>query len=156
YVSIIGADPSTTTLKWGGATGGVLLHLDGVALSRFDRLTFDGSGTAGVLVDQSLTGYGQGQLFDTGNEYADDIFQDAGIGIRAGNNNLGAAESSVLRCQFLRHSVAGIILKNFNALDWFIWYCTFKDNYDGVSNTPGAGNFHVFGSLFQRSTNADI
>jgi chitodextrinase len=156
YVSIIGADPSTTTLQWGGATGGVLLHLDGVAYSRFDRLTFAGSGTAGVLVDQSLTGYSQGQYFDTGNEYADDVFQDATYGIRAGNNNLGAAESSVLRCQFLRHSGAGIILKNFNALDWFIWYCTFNDNYDGVSNNPGAGNFHVFGSLFQRSTNADI
>ena len=154
YVSIIGADPSTTTLKWGGASGGVLLHIDGVAYSRFDRLTFNGSGTAGVLVDQSLTS--AGTYFDTGNEYADDVFQDAGIGIRAGNNGQGAAESSVLRCQFLRHTVAGIILKNFNALDWFIWYCTFNDNYDGVSNTPGAGNFHVFGSLFQRSTNADI
>ena len=154
YVSIIGADPSTTTLKWGGATGGVLLHIDGVAYSRFDRLTFNGSSTAGVLVDQSLTS--AGTYFDTGNEYADDVFQDAGIGIRAGNNGQGAAESSVLRCQFLRQTVAGIILKNFNALDWFIWYCTFNDNYDGVSNTPGAGNFHVFGSLFQRSTNADI
>ena len=156
YVSIIGADPSTTTLKWGGASGGVLLHIDGVAYSRFDRLTFAGSGTAAVLVDQALTGYSQGQIFDTGNEYADDVFQDATYGIRGGNNNLGAAESSVLRCQFLRQTGAGIILKNFNALDWFIWYCTFSDNYDGVSNTPGAGNFHVFGSLFQRSTNADI
>jgi hypothetical protein len=156
HVSIIGADPSTTTLKWGGATGGVLLHIDGVAYSRFDRLTFAGSGTAGVLVDQSLTGYGQGQHFDTGNEYADDVFQDATYGIQGGNYGQGAAESSVLRCRFLRHTRAGIILKNFNALDWFIWYCTFADNYDGVSNNPGAGNFHVFGSLFQRSANADI
>ena len=154
HVSIIGADPGTTTLKWGGASGGVLFHIDGVAYSRFDRLTFAGSGTAGVLIDQSLTS--AGLYFDTGNEYADDVFQDAGIGIRGGNNGQGAAESSVLRCQFLRQTVAGIILKNFNALDWFIWYCTFNDNYDGVSNNPGAGNFHVFGSLFQRSTNADI
>ncbi len=156
HVSIIGANPNTTTLKWGGATGGVLLHIDGVAYSRFDRLTFAGSGTAGVLVDQSLTGYSQGQYFDTGNEYADDVFQDATYGIQGGNYGLGAAESSVLRCQFLRHTGAGIILKNFNALDWFIWHCTFVDNYDGVSNNPGAGNFHVFGSLFQRSTNSDI
>jgi len=154
HVSIIGADPTTTTLKWAGASGGVLLHIDGVAYGRYDRLTFSGSGTAGVLIDQSLTTAGQN--FDTGNEYADDVFEDAGIGIRGGNNGQGAAESSVLRCQFLRQTVAGIILKNFNALDWFIWYCTFSDNYDGVSNTPGAGNFHVFGSLFQRSTNSDI
>ena len=165
HVSIVGADPSTTTLKWAGATGGVLLHLDGVAYSRYDRLTFDGSSTAGVLVDQGLSSYDQGQYFDTGNEYADDVFQDAVYGIRAGVYGLGAAESSVLRCQFLRHSGAGILLCNFNALDWFVWYCTFTDNNDGVSNnddilaapgTKGAGNFHVFGSLFQRSTNADI
>jgi hypothetical protein len=155
-VSILGEHPDVTRLKWDGASGGVLLHIDGVNHSRFDRITFDGASKAGVLVDQSLTGYSQGQYFDTGNEYADDVFQDAAIGIRAGNYDLGAAESSVLRCQFRRHSTAGIILKNFNALDWFIWYCTFDDNYDGVSNNPGAGNFHVFGSLFHRSTNADL
>ena len=156
HVSILGEHPDVTRLKWDGAAGGVLLHLDGVAYSRVDRLTFDGTGKAGVLVDQSLTGYGQGQFFDSGNEYADDVFQDAVNGIRGGNYDLGAAESAVLRCHFLRHSGAGIILKNFNALDWFIWYCTFDDNYKGVSNNPGAGNFHVFGSLFRRSTNADI
>jgi hypothetical protein len=155
-VSILGEHPDVARFKWDGASGGVLLHIDGVNHSRFDRITFDGASKAGVLVDQSLTGYSQGQYFDTGNEYADNVFQDAAIGIRAGNYDLGAAESSVLRCQFRRHSTAGIILKNFNALDWFIWYCTFDDNYDGVSNNPGAGNFHVFGSLFHRSTNADL
>jgi chitodextrinase len=156
HIGIIGADPSTTTLLWGGAAGSSLLHIDGVAYGRYDRLTFNGAGTAGVLIDQSLTGYDQGQYFDTGNEYADDVFENAGIGIQGGNYGLGAAESSVLRCQFLHQSTAGIILKNYNALDWFIWYCTFADNYDGVSNNPGAGNFHVFGSVFLRSTNADI
>jgi hypothetical protein len=156
HVGIIGADPTTTTLLWGGAAGNSLLHIDGVAYGRYDRLTFNGAGTAGVLIDQSLTGYSQGQYFDTGNEYADDVFENAGIGIQGGNDGLGAAESSVLRCQFLHQSTAGIILKNYNALDWFIWYCTFADNYDGVSNNPGAGNFHVFGSVFLRSTNADI
>jgi chitodextrinase len=156
HVSIIGADPSTTTLVWGGASGGVLLHLDGVAYGRYDRLTFNGQGTVGVLIDQSLTGYGQGQYFDSGNEYADDVFENAGFGIRGGNYDLGAAESSVLRCQFLGNSGAGIILKNYNALDWFVWESTFSNNYDGVSNTPGAGYFHVIGCLFERSANADI
>jgi pectate lyase-like protein len=156
HVSIIGADPSTTTLVWGGASGGVLLHLDGVAYGRYDRLTFNGQGTAGVLIDQSLTGYGEGQYFDTGNEYADDVFANAEYGIRGGNYDLGAAESSVLRCQFLGNSGAGIILKNYNALDWFIWESAFADNYDGVSNTPGDGYFHVIGCLFEHSANADI
>jgi len=46
---VIGEDPRTTTLKWGGAPGGILLHIDGVAYSRFNRLTFEGANTAGVL-----------------------------------------------------------------------------------------------------------
>lgn len=155
-VSIIGEHPDTTKIKWAGAQDGVMFHIDGVAYSRFNRLTFDGSGKALVAVDQSLTGYGQGQQFDTSNEYADDVFMDAGYGIRGGQYGQGAAESAVLRCKFLRNSKAAIIVKNFNALDWFIWYCTFDDNYVGVTNDPGAGCFHVFNSLFRRSTSADV
>jgi hypothetical protein len=155
-LSVIGEDPGNTVFKWAGASGGILLHIDGVAYSRFDRLTFDGAGTAGVLIDQSLTGYNQGQYFDTGNEYADDVFKNAGIGIQGGQYGLGAAESSVLRSKFLNHSFAGISLKNFNALDWFVWYSDFENNQYGITNNPGAGNFHAFNSVFIGSTKADL
>jgi hypothetical protein len=155
-ISIIGQDPRTTILKWAGPSGGTLLHIDGIAYSKFDRLTFDGSGNAGVLVDQSLTGYGQGQYFDTGNEYADDVFQNAAIGIQGGQYGLGAAETSVLRSTFLNHSTAGIILKNFNALDWWIWYSYFQNNQYGITNNPGAGNFHAYNNVFQASAKADL
>ncbi|MGP0094483.1 MAG: glycosyl hydrolase family 28-related protein [Xanthobacteraceae bacterium] len=153
-ISVIGADPNTTTLKWGGASGGILFHIDGVAYSRFDRITFEGNGTAGVLVDQSLDS--QGQYFDTGNEYADDFFQNAGIGIQGGQYGQGAAESSVLRSNFLNNTTAGIILKNFNALDWWIWYSYFQNNKYGITNNPGAGNFHAFNNVFNSSTTSDL
>ena len=107
-ISVMGANPSNTTLKWGGGAGGILFHIDGVAYSRFDRIMFEGNGSAGVLVDQSLTGYGQGQFFDTGNEYADDVFKNASIGIQGGQYGLGAAETSVLRSNFLNNTTAGI------------------------------------------------
>jgi hypothetical protein len=71
YVNVIGADPATTTIIWAGISGGTMLYLNGNVWSRFDRLTFNGQGTAAVDVDQSWdgsTGY-----FDTGNEYADDV-----------------------------------------------------------------------------------
>ena len=86
-MNVIGADPSTTTIEWGGGSGGTMLHLNGVAYSRFDRLTFNGKGNAAVTVDQSWdgsTGY-----FDTGNEYADDVFENAGMGFRCGNLGYG-------------------------------------------------------------------
>jgi hypothetical protein len=154
YVSIIGEDPARTTIKWDGAAGGVMLTLDGVAYSRFDRLSWDGGGKALVAIDQAWDG--ATPYFDTGNEYADDYFRDVGYGIRGGNLGHGAAESSVLRCHFLRNTAAGIIVKNFNALDWFVWYSTFESCNVGVTNSPGAGNFHVFNSLFRDSARADI
>lgn len=154
FVNVIGADPATTTIVWGGASGGVMLHLNGNVQSRFDRLTFNGEGRAAVDVDQSWdgsTGY-----FDTENEYADDVFENAGIGLRCGNLGYGCAETSMLRDQFVNDSVAGVSMMNFNALDMFIWYSLFKNNGYGVTNTYGAGNFHVFNSVFEDSAQADI
>ena len=158
YVNIIGQDPANTAILWAGAGGGTMLYLNGVAYSRFDRLTFDGQGSAGVAVDQSWAG--AANYFDSGNEYADDVFKNAGTGLRCGNLDYGCAETSMLRDQFLNNTSAGVFLRNFNALDMFIWYSFFQNNYIGVTNwTPaqnGAGNFHVFNSVFQGSPGADI
>jgi hypothetical protein len=131
-----------------------MLYLNGVMYSRFDRLTLDGQGNAGVAVDQSWVG--SGNYFDTGNEYADDVFKNAGIGLRCGNLGHGCAETSMLRDRFLNNSVAGVAMKNFNTLDMFIWYSFFQNNAESVTNQPGAGNFHVYNSIFQGSTTADL
>lgn len=154
YVNVIGADPATTTIVWAGASGGTMLDLDGVADSRFDRLTFNGQGTAAVAVDQSWAG--SVNYFDTGNEYADDVFENAGTGFRCGNLGYGCAETSMLRDQYIDDNVAGVAMKNFNAADMFIWYSLFQNDALGVTNQPGAGNFHVYNSVFEGSTTADI
>jgi hypothetical protein len=154
YIAIIGEDPTTTTLKWGGATGGIILNINGVVDSRFNRLTFDGNRSASIGVDQSWDGHST--IFDTHNEYSDDIFKDVGIGLRGGHLGVGAADSVVLRCQFFRNTVAGVSVENWNALNWFIRDSYFENNYVGVTNTLGAGNFHVYNSLFQRSVRADM
>ncbi len=121
YVNVIGQDPATTTILWAGSSGGTMLYINGVAYSRFDRLTFNGQGSAAVAVDQSKAD-GTGNNFDTGNEYADDLFENAGIGLRCGNLRLWCAETSMLRDQFINNTVAGVAMKNFNALDMCIWY----------------------------------
>src|SRR5712691_11850265 len=108
YINIIGQDPANTTILWAGASGGTMLYLNGVAYSRFDRLTFNGSSSAAYLVDQSwdgITGY-----FDSANEYADDVFQHGTqYGIRCGGLDNGCSEMSVLRSTFQSLS-AGIDL----------------------------------------------
>jgi hypothetical protein len=158
YVNVIGDDPATTTIIWAGISGGTMLYLNGNVWSRFDRLTFNGHSTAAVDVDQSwddATGY-----FDTGNEYADDVFENADTGFRCGYLNYGCAETSMLRDQFLNDSVIGVALWNFNALDIFIWYSLFQNDGVGAGNyaiasdgsyAAWAGGFHVFNSIFENS-----
>ena len=153
-ISIIGEDPRATTVKYCGPKGGALLYLNGVAYSRIGRITFDCAGLASVAVDQSWDGHRN--YFDTGNEYADVVFRNCGTAIRGGNLGYGFAETSVLRAQFGPSTGPCVILKNFNALDLWIWYSLFDQCFIGVTNDPGAGNFHVYNSVFRRSTLADM
>ncbi len=156
YVNIIGADASTTEIVWYGPSSATstMLYINGMAYSRIDRLTFNGQGGANVAVDQSWddsTGY-----FDTQNQYADDTFENVGTGFRCGNLGYGCAETSMLRDQYLNDNVAGVAMKNYNALDMWIWDSLFQNDAEGVTNYPGAGNFHVFNSIFENSTSSDI
>ena len=131
-----------------------MLAVDGVDYTRISRITFDGSSSAGVLVDQSSVT--KGGHFDTGNEYADDVFKDAGTGFQCGVKVNGCAEVTVIRSHFIQLSQFGIRLGNFNALDIWVRYSTFDDNAVGITNSPGAGNFHAYNNIFRRSTGADI
>lgn len=159
YVNIIGEDPDFTIIRWaGGASTGVMMEIDGVAYSRFNRLQFDGQNSVKVAVDQAKRD-GDTPYFDTGNQYAEDVFRNVGYGIRAGTYDYGAAESSVVRCRFINNTIAGIATKNFNALDWWIWYSYFENCATGVTNAAegnGAGNFSVYNSVFKGSRVADI
>jgi hypothetical protein len=153
-IGVIGEHPASTVIKWDGPAGGVMIHINGVAYSRFNRLTWDGSGRALVAVDQSWDA--EQSHFDTGNEYADDVFKDVGYGIRGGDLGRGCAETTVMRAKFIRNSQAGIILRNFNALDLYVWYSTFEDCNKGITNNPGAGNYRVYNSLFKNSAVTDL
>ncbi|HEY2012167.1 MAG TPA: glycosyl hydrolase family 28-related protein, partial [Bryobacteraceae bacterium] len=151
-VALIGYSPASVRIQWRGVTGGSVLHLNGVAFSRFSRITFDGAGKAAVLIDQSWDNHKP--YFDTGNEYSDDVFTGAGIGIRGGNLDYGFAETSVLRSKFLSLTT-GILLGNFNALDLWVWDSLFDHCGTGITNNPGAGAWHVYNSTFLYSRVAD-
>jgi len=162
YVNLIGEDPDNTIIRWdppsGAPSAGPMLYIDAVAYSRYNRLTFDGQGKASIAVDQSKSD-DPTPNFDTGNEYAEDVFKNVGYGIRAGAHGFGAAESSVVRCRFINNSIAGVAVKNYNALDWWIWYSYFENCALGVTNNAekgDAGNFNVYYSVFKGSTTADM
>jgi hypothetical protein len=153
HVALVGADPATTRLAWDGGPDAMLI-VDGVAYSRIVRLTFDGRGRAAIGVDQSWNGLTG--PFDTGNEYAEDQFMDARVGLRGGFRGAGFAETTVSRSRFVRNEVAGISLGNFNALDLWVSDSLFDRCGAGVTNGAGAGNFHVYDSVFRHSSVADL
>ena len=55
-VSIIGAGPAITILKWGGKTHGTMMQNNGTAYSRFNRIAWNGNKVADVAVEQSWDG----------------------------------------------------------------------------------------------------
>jgi hypothetical protein len=153
-VNVIGEDPSTTIIKWGGAAHGTMFSLDGTAYSAFDRLTWDGNSVADVGINQSWSG--SGGNFDTGNEYTDSVFKHLAFGIEGGMLGHGFAETSILRDTFIGMTSAGVSLGNFNALDIWVRDSLFQDCYFGITNGYGAGNFRAYNNIFRNSTYADI
>ena len=92
--------------------------------------------------------------FSTACEISDVWFQDAQVGLRlGGDSGEGQAEHAVLRCRFTRLG-QGVATANFNSMDIWIWWGRFEDCGVGVFN--GAGNYHVYNSVFLRSTDQDI
>jgi len=146
-VGIVGEDPRTTRIEWHGEPDGVMF-LYNAWYSRMGRLTLDGRDTAGTAIRH-------GQAFTTYNEFADMEFRNVGFGIEAGVRD-GIAETTVRRCGFVNCSRAAVSIQNFNSLDWFLWQCRFEHCRLGVTNVFGAGNFHVYDSVFRESIEADI
>jgi hypothetical protein len=147
---LIGEDPTNTILKWDGAPKGEMLFANGVAQSRWMRLTWDGSGKAEVAVHHGNTG---GGFHVTGNLHADEIFRDIGAGLVVDPAN-GGDTHLIVRCHFLRCSLEGIATSSYNAIDWHVWDSVFEDCAYGLISFTG--NFHVYRSLFLRSTEMDI
>jgi len=148
-MGIVGEDPATTSIIWDGPQGGRMFYYS-PWYARMMRLTLDGRGQAKDAIFH-------GPPFATTLGYTDMVFKDVQFGIEAGERD-GIAECLVLRCKFIRCAKAGINIQNFNSLDWWIWYSVFEDCHIGVSSeyNGGGGHFHVYESLFQNSTEADI
>ena len=153
-VGVFGEDPLRTTIFWDGPEGGVMLTCNGVRYSRFGRLTWDGRKRASAAVVHAWDGRTPGA--NTHNEHADEVFRDVGFGIRCGSAGFMDAECPILRCRFVRCTTAGVSIENFNALDWWVWNSLFEDCRVGVTNVHGAGHFHVYDSVFLRSTECDM
>jgi hypothetical protein len=154
-IAIIGEDPEKTIIKWAGVAAGKMLMLNGVSYSEYSRITWDGSKKAGAAIAHEWDG--QVQFANSGTQHSDEIFKDVAIGLKSGPKM--DAEFAIRRCRFYNCTATGISLGGFNALDWWVWDCYFENCLNGVANNSpgnGAGNFHVYRSIFKNSSRADI
>jgi hypothetical protein len=148
-VTILGEDPRTTTILWGGAQGATMLTLSGCNGINFGRLTLDGQSLSGVNLEITWndgTGY-----YPTRNLVHDSRIINTGMGIQSG----WAGETEVERVHFDHNTQAGVSIGSFNALNWNIVDSLFTDDAVGVTNWSGGGSFTVTNSVFVRSTTAD-
>ena len=65
-LSVVGENPDSVTIVWDGPEGGTMLLINGIAYSRFTRITYDGQRKASVAIEQSWDNLKPN--FDTGNE----------------------------------------------------------------------------------------
>lgn len=154
-IAIVGEDPLNTIIKWDGADKEKMFLLNGVSYSEFSRITWDGNGKAFAAVAHEWDG--KVRYANSGTQHADEIFKNVAVGLKSGFNM--DAEFSIRRCRFYNCSSTGISLQGWNALDWWVWDCYFENCYAGISNNlpaNGAGNFHVYRSIFNSSAFADI
>ena len=145
-----------------------MLVQDGGLGYRYNRITWNGAGTAGYGVAHWWNDNGGG-LYGGSFEHQDEVFENMDIGTmgrRLGANygNLDS-EGQVQRVKFINNTYAGLDTGSFNALDWWVWNSQFINCARGVSNdysiddsgvTSGAGAMYVYRSLFQGSTVADF
>src|SRR5262249_16071189 len=144
---LVGADPSTTKIVWGGAAGGTMLRWD-AWYDKISRLTFDGNSTASWGVVRAGS-------FSTYSELSDLQFQDftsGAINLGNGEGN-GIAEELITRDRFYRCGTA-ISTWDFNTLDIYIWHNYFEDNSIAIRNASGA--FQAYDNRFVRSTVTDL
>ena len=97
-----------------------------------------------------------GPGFSTANEVSDCAFRDLPIAIQGGTGKTqGQAEVAVERCLFERCGT-GLLLANWNSLDWWLWECRFMECGTAVSNTPGCGEFRLYRCVLAGSKEADV
>jgi hypothetical protein len=152
-ITILGRDPADTKILWAGGSG-AMLEINGVARSRFGRLTWDGGGTADMgWIDRTnnLENY-----FPTGNRLEDMVFQRIkGVGLYLGAASTGTSEWEYMRVKFIGPMQAGVFLGNQNTLDHWFWDSQFSNLLWGVTNyvpernaLSGGGDYAVNRSNF--------
>ncbi|MCY3020206.1 MAG: glycosyl hydrolase family 28-related protein [Planctomycetota bacterium] len=149
---VVGEHPDKVIIKWDGPKGGAMFHSNAMRDCRWERMTWDGAGKAGMLLNLAWEGkLGNGS---TNMQWVDVYFKDAEIGINAGVGGFMVSETAVRRCRFTNLSKAGITLNTGNVLNWWLRHCVFEDCNQGVAGN--LGGYYARECFFKNSRDADF
>eukprot|EP01114_Cavostelium_apophysatum_P020233 TRINITY_DN6729_c0_g1_i3.p1 TRINITY_DN6729_c0_g1~~TRINITY_DN6729_c0_g1_i3.p1 ORF type:complete len:921 (+),score=186.36 TRINITY_DN6729_c0_g1_i3:553-3315(+) len=146
YTQLIGEDPTTTTIFWGGGQlpecgcdyGRQATDSNGAQCSMFSfstmfgrvrRLTFDGSNLVGGIIWYNINAYGA-----VWSRIEDCVFQNAGMGVLQGEEY--SATVYYVRTKFLNLGM-GICNYAYNGVANFARYCYFENCGYGIFVTRG-------------------
>lgn len=160
-VSFIGEDPEKTIIRWDGQDNDTMLFANRSAYVKMSRITWNANNKKNIeAVGFHYKDFNEPNFAPTTIELSDMIFTGNPIyGISAGTytsdgTGMMDAEFTIKRCKFYSCTGAGIQIKGFNALDYWIWDCEFSTCTIGVDCSHG--NYHVYRSVFNNSAIADL
>jgi Pectate lyase superfamily protein len=156
-VSIVGEDPANTIIRWRGSDNDTMLWTNGSAYFKIARLTWDANKKVGIegigIHWKERWKTATSESFAAVNiEISDNNFIGGfKFGISGGTDpdegtGWNDSEVTIRRCKFIDCINGGIKIHGYNALDYWIWDCTFVHGWAGV--TCVSGNYHVYRSLF--------
>lgn len=160
-VTFIGEDPAKTIIKWYGGDNDTMFFSNRSAYIKISRITWDANNKKDIeALGLHWKDFSEPKFAPTSIEFSDMIFKgNPKYGISAGTyasegTGMMDAEVAIKRCKFYSCQAAGILIKGFNALDYWIWDSEFSNCNIGVDCSHG--NYHIYQSHFYNSITTDI
>ena len=138
-----------TVLAWDGEKGGSMYWSNGVHRSRYEGLTYDGRGKAGIGSEhRSMLRYETHLIY----QHCAFLNLENGIAVSKNPRIQASAEIWYNNCLF-RNTGTGVLFNQFNDYDNWLDGCVFIDNNVAVDSQHG--HFHVRNSHFFNSRVVD-
>ncbi|MHB9023081.1 MAG: glycosyl hydrolase family 28-related protein [Armatimonadota bacterium] len=139
-----------TVLAWDGPQGGSIYWSNGVHRSRYEGLTYDGRGKAGIGSEHRSM-----KRYETHIIYQHCAFLNMEYGIAVSKNERVAASAEIWYNNVLFNNTGtGLLLNRANDYDHWLTGCVFVDS--GIGINCSTGHFNVYNSHFIRSKTVDI
>lgn len=139
-----------TVLFWDGEKGGSIYRSNGIHRSRYEGITYDGRGIAGICCEHcSQTRY------ETSITYKNCAFMNADIGIATSRHQRKVASAEIYYENLIfKNTKTGLLLNEYNDYDHILEGCVFINNEIGIHSYKG--HFNIRNSHFIGSKIVDI